>query len=166
MKAGASLMIIAGSDTTSISLSGVFFGLTGDPSRCQKLVQEIRTTFDTSEEIVYGPKLLSFKYLRACIDEGMRFAPSGPCDLPREVLPGGIRIQGEYHPEDTIVATVPWVMTHDEMIYKDPGLYRPERWIEDPGAGISKTSVACLKQNFHPFASGPGSCLGRHMVMA
>lgn len=166
LKAEASLMIIAGSDTTSISLSGVFFGLTGNPSCCQKLVQEIRTTFNTPEEIIYGPTLLSCKYLRACIDEGMRFAPSGPCDLPREVLPGGIRIQGNYYPEGTIVATVPWVMTRDEMIYEDPGNYRPERWIEDPAAGVSKASVARLKQDFHPFAAGPGSCLGRHVAMA
>lgn len=166
LKSESSLMIIAGSDTTSISLSGVFFCLTGNPSRCQKLVNEIRETFDTPEDIVYGPKLLSCKYLRACIDEGMRFAPSGPCDLPREVLPGGIRIHGNYYPEGTIVATVPWVMTRDELIYEDPGLYRPERWIEDPSAGVSKESVAHLKQNFHPFAAGPGSCLGRHVAMA
>lgn len=166
LKSECGLMIVAGSDTTSISLSGVFFGLTGDPPRCQKLVQEVRTTFNTPEEIVYGPKLLSCKYLRACIDEGMRFAPSGPCDLPREVLPGGIRIHGDYYPEGTIVATVPWVSTRDEMIFGDPGVFRPERWIEDPSAGVSKESVAHLKQNFHPFAAGPGSCLGRHVAVA
>lgn len=85
LKSECGLMIVAGSDTTSISLSGVFFCLTGDPSRCQKLVEEIRTTFDTPEDIVYGPKLQGCRYPRACIDEGMRFAPSGPCDLPREL---------------------------------------------------------------------------------
>lgn len=166
LKSESSLMIIAGSDTTSISMSGVFFCLTLDPVRCQKLVDEIRTTFAAAEDIVYGPTLLGCKYLRACIDEGMRFAPSGPCDLPREVLPGGIRIDGAYYPEGTIVATVPWVMTRDELIYDDPGLYRPERWIEDAAAGVSKESVARLKQNFHPFSAGPGSCVGRHVAMA
>ncbi|KAL1882973.1 hypothetical protein Daus18300_000611 [Diaporthe australafricana] len=166
LKSESSLMIIAGSDTTSISLSGVFFCLTGDPTRCQKLVDEIRATFDTPEDIVYGPKLLNCKYLRACIDEGMRFAPSGPCDLPREVLKGGIRIDGNYYPEGTIVATVPWALTHDKSLYGDPEVYRPERWIEDSSAGVSKESVARLKQNFHPFAAGPGACLGRHVAMA
>lgn len=166
LKSEAGLMIVAGSDTTSISLSGVFFGLTGDPSRCQKLVDEIRATFATPGDIVYGPKLLTCKYLRACIDEGMRLTPSGPCDLPREVLPGGIRIHGTYYPEGTIVATVPWVMTRDETIYDDPGQYRPERWMEDPSVGVSKEAVARLKQYFHPFAAGPGACLGRHVAMA
>lgn len=103
-----------------------FFGLTKNPFQYQKLVQEIRTTFATPEDIVCGPKLLNHRYLRACIDEGMRFAPSGPCDLPREVLSGGIRIQGEYYPEGTIVGTVPWVMTHDETdIQKILGLTDP-----------------------------------------
>lgn len=167
LKAESALLIVAGSDTTSISLSGVFFGLSGNPSQCQKLVDEIRSTFSTPEEIVYGPKLLSCKYLRACIDEGMRLAPSGPCDLPREVLAGGIRINGQYYPQGTIVGTVPWVTTRDETVYDDPGQYRPERWIEDPSAGGgSKEAVARLKQSFHPFAAGPGSCLGRHVAMA
>ncbi|KAL2289947.1 hypothetical protein FJTKL_01225 [Diaporthe vaccinii] len=89
LRAESSLLTIAGSDTTAVSLSGIFFYLTGDPRRCQKLADEILATFDSAEDIVHGPKLLGCKYLKACIDEGMRLTPSGLCELPREVLPGG-----------------------------------------------------------------------------
>lgn len=166
LDAECSLLIIAGSDTTAISLSGIFFCLTGDPDRCQKLAHEIRTTFDNCEDIVYGPKLLGCKYLKACIDEAMRLTPTGPCDLPREILEGGARIDGEYYPRGTIVGTVPWVTTRDDRVYDNPEAFLPERWIEGSSADVTRETVTRLRQSFHPFAAGPGSCIGRHVAMA
>ncbi|KAI1772361.1 cytochrome P450 [Hypoxylon cercidicola] len=96
LRAEPSLLIIAGSDTTSVSLSGIFFYFTGEPRRSRKLVDEIRSTFQSVEEIVYGPKLSACTYLKTYINEGMRLTSSGPSDLPREVLPGGLKIKGEY----------------------------------------------------------------------
>lgn len=165
MRAESSLLIIAGSDTTAISLSGVFFYLTGDPWRCQKLVDEIRNTFDSPDEIVHGAKLSGCTYLRACVDEGMRLTPSGPSELPREVLKGGIQIMGKYYPEGTIVGTSPWSNSRNQEIYGDPETFRPERWIVDESAGVTKESVARIKSNFHPFSNGPGHCVGKTLAM-
>ncbi|RYP41689.1 hypothetical protein DL767_000894 [Monosporascus sp. MG133] len=166
LRAEANLLIIAGSDTTAISLSGIFFYLTGNPNQYQKLVKEIRTTFDTADDIVYGPKLSSCVYLKACIDEGMRLAPSGPSELSREVLPGGATIKGEHFPAGTIVGTSPWVNSRNEEIYGDPNLFRPERWIADEdGAGVTREQVAQIRSNFHPFAAGPGNCVGKNLAM-
>ncbi|KAH7304450.1 benzoate 4-monooxygenase cytochrome P450 [Stachybotrys elegans] len=162
----STLLIIAGTDTTAISLSGIWFYLTGDPRRCQKLVDEIRSTFNTPEDIVYDQKLLSCVYLRACIDEGMRMTPTGPCELPRQVLPGGQRVLGEFYPPGTILGVVPWCMSFSESIYEDATVFRPERWIVDEANGVTKESVDRLKANFHPFLSGVGSCLGKNIAMA
>lgn len=166
LKAESNLLVIAGSDTTSISLSGIFFYLTGDPERCGKLVDEIRTTFANAEDIIYGSKLSGCTYLKACIDEGMRLTPSGPCELPREVLPGGARVLGRYYPEGTILGTVPWVTSRSKSAFKDAETFHPERWIVDESAGVSKESVALLRTHFHPFASGPGSCIGKNVALA
>lgn len=166
LRAESSLLIIAGSDTTAVSISGIFFYLTGDPRRCQKLADEILATFDSAEDIVHGPKLLGCKYLRACIDEGMRLTPSGPCELPREVLPGGIRINGEYFPPGTIVGTAAWVSSRNEDVWGDAGVFRPERWILDEANGVTAESLARMRANFHPFLTGPGSCLGKNVAMA
>jgi cytochrome P450 len=165
LRAEASLLIVAGSDTTSVSLSGIFFYLTGDLRRCQKLTDEILTTFEKAEDIVYGPKLLGCTYLRACIDEGIRLTPPGPCDLPREVLPGGIQIDGQYIPPGTVVGTVPWVNSRNEEIWGDAGVFRPERWIIDEPNGVTAESLAPLRANFHPFLTGPGSCVGKNVAM-
>ncbi|KAK7946211.1 benzoate 4-monooxygenase cytochrome P450 [Apiospora aurea] len=170
LRAESSLLIVAGSDTTSISLSGLFFYLTGDPAHLRKLTDEIRTTFPdgSADDIVHGPKLLGCQYLAACIDEGMRLTPTGPSELPHEVLPGGIVIEGEYYPAGTIVSTCPWADSRNEAVHegRDACAFRPERWIVDPaGTGVTAESVARLRSNFHPFATGPGSCLGKNLAM-
>jgi cytochrome P450 len=160
------LLIIAGSDTTSISLSGIFFYLTGDQWRYQKLVDEIRSTFSSAEDIVFGPKLQGCVYLKACVDEGMRLVPAGTCELPRQVLSGGIQIMGEHYPAGTIVGTAAWPTSRNQLVYGDPEVFRPERWIVDDSTGVTKEAVARARSNFHPFSTGPGACVGKNIAMA
>ena len=166
LRAESNLLLIAGSDTTAISLSGIFFYLTSDPIRLNKLVKEIRTTFQSLDDIVYGQKLRSCTYLRACIDEGVRLTPSGPCELPREVLAGGIQIKGEFYPAGTIVGTAPWTNNHNAEVYGDPYVLCPERWIVDEAAGVTQESVVQARAAFHPFLSGPGNCVGQNLAIA
>ncbi|KAJ3579322.1 hypothetical protein NPX13_g1243 [Xylaria arbuscula] len=168
LRAESSLLIIAASDTTSISLSGIIFYLTGDPSRCQKLAIEIQSVFSSVDEIVPGPKLMACIYLRACVDEGMRLTPSGPCELPREVLPGGLWIKGEYYPAGTIVGTVPWANSRNPDVYEDPERFWPERWIpsDSDSKGVTQEALKRARAGFHPFLSGPGNCIGQNVAMA
>ncbi|KAK0635838.1 cytochrome P450 [Bombardia bombarda] len=166
LRAESSLLIIDGSDTTAISLSGIFFYLTGDPGRYEKLVTEIRTTFESAEDIVHGPGLLGCDYLRACIDEGMRLTPAGPSELPREVLPGGIQIKWEHYPAGTIVGTVPWAMSRSPEMYGDAEMFKPERWIVNESTRVTKEMVATMRAGFHPFLSGTYSCLGKNLATA
>ena len=56
-----SLIVGAGSDTTAITLSAFFFYVVRNQKVYGKLVKEIRSTFDSADEIVSGPKLSSCK---------------------------------------------------------------------------------------------------------
>lgn len=166
LRAEASLLIIAGSDTTTASLASIFWYLVRAPSCYQKLVNELQSTFDTAEDVIYGPKLTGCTYLRACIDEGMRLVPPGPCEPPREVLAGGLNVLNSHYPEGTIVGTAPWCDSLNEDVYGDPGSFRPERWIVNEAAGNTKEMVAEIRANFHPFLTGPGSCAGKNIALA
>ena len=166
LRAEASLFIIAGSDTTSASLASIFWYLVRAPRCYQKLVEELQRTFKTAEDVVYGPKLMSCKYLRACIDEGMRLVPPGPCEPPREVLAGGLTVLNDVYPAGTIVGTAPWCDSLNTEVYGDPTVFRPERWIADEATGVTSEMIAEIRRNFHPFLSGPGSCAGKNIALA
>jgi cytochrome P450 len=152
--AEANLLIVAGSDTTSITISSLFFYLTHDRRAYLKLVKEVRDVFTCLEDIVYGSKLLTdCKYLRACIDETLRLSPAGPIELPREVLPGGTTIGGEHYPAEFIVCIPHWAMGRNEEHYGDAYTFRPERWIvlSELESFNAEDDVRKLRRGLHTF---------------
>lgn len=163
--AAANLFVIAGSDTTSTTLSGFFFYITHYPRVYAKLIKHIRTTFASIDEIVEGRKLSSCQYLRACLDEAMRMTPGGPSELARVVLSGGFQIDGDFFPEGSCVGSSGWTNSFNEQNYDDCNIYRPERWIVDEKNGVTAENVASIKACFHPFSTGPGSCVGQNLAI-
>lgn len=165
MLAEASLLHIAGSDTTTVTLCGFFFYITHYPHVYGKLVKQIRTTFASVDEIVEGHKLSSCQYLRACLDEALRMTPVGTSEFPRTILPGGQEIDGEIYPEGINVGTNSWAYGRNDQVYGDATIYRPERWIVDEANGITAESVAQIKSSSHPFSAGPGNCVGQNLAI-
>ncbi|KAF2469067.1 benzoate 4-monooxygenase cytochrome P450 [Lindgomyces ingoldianus] len=167
LRAEASLLVIAGSDTSATSLTATMFylSLPSQAHRLAKVVREIRSMFQSAEEIVHGPKLASCVYMKACIEEAMRLSPAGPSELPRQVRAGGITIKGYYYPEGTIVGTSGFANGRNEQVYGDSYTYRPERWIVDEAAGVTQQDVDRARSNFHPFSLGPGNCVGKNLAM-
>lgn len=157
----SNLLIIAGSDTTSTALAAAIFYLTHNPSKLAKLNEEIRSAFQDVEEIRIGSTLASLHYLRACIDEAMRLSPSVGGLLPREVLAGGMDIDGEQIPEGTIVGVPHYSVQHNPAYYPQPHEFRPERWIAGSEKGVTSESVAVTQSAFCPFSVGPRGCIGK-----
>lgn len=155
----SNLLIIAGSDTTSTALAAAFFYLVHNPETLAKLQKEVRAAFTDVEDIKIGPALSSLHYLRACIDEAMRLSPSVGGILPRQVLPGGIEIDGYTIPEGTVVGVPHYTIHHNATYYPSPFAFHPERWLsEEP------TSVQLAQSAFCPFSIGPRGCIGKGMA--
>ena len=173
LHADSALLIHAGSDTTALTLSAAMFYLTQEEKVLKRLTDEIRSTFRTVEEIRSGPALSSLTYLRACIDEVLRMSPPVPSHLPREVLPGGMEIDGEYVPEGTVVGVAPFAIQHNAEYYPDPFRFDPDRWIvpsDGSGGGATapakekEESVALARAAFCPFSIGPRGCAGKRVA--
>ncbi|MCJ1462456.1 hypothetical protein MMC07_001058 [Pseudocyphellaria aurata] len=160
----AHLLITAGSDTSTTTLAGTIFYLTRNPRVYARLVQEIHTTFQTVDEIRSGAKLLGCSYLRACLDEAMRMSPPVAGELPREVLPGGIEVDGKFVPEGTQIGIGIYSIHHNEDCFPDPFVYRPERFIEDEKSGVSAADLARAESALVPFSIGPRACVGKNLA--
>ena len=64
-----------------------------------KLVEEVRTTFKSEDEI----DLMSvngLEYMLACLKESLRQYPPAPIGMPRVVPKGGFSVAGHWTPED------------------------------------------------------------------
>lgn len=63
------MFTLAGTDTTSLNITALFFYLAHYSRVLTKVAAEVRTTFASAEEIVIGTSLSRCTYLRACIGE-------------------------------------------------------------------------------------------------
>ncbi|ERF68158.1 hypothetical protein EPUS_05239 [Endocarpon pusillum Z07020] len=171
LDADSGLLISAGADTTAITLAGLFFYLIHNPGALKLATAEVRRTFADVEEIVAGPKLNSCVYTHGCIDEALRLSPPVTGHLPREVLAGGLMIEGEFFPEGTIVGTSAYAIHHHPDYYPDPFSFKPERWISNPqeyipdaGTATTAQDVATAKAAFCPFSLGTRGCIGKTLA--
>lgn len=149
----SSLLIAAGSDAVRFSIAATVFYLLKNPGAKEKATAEIRA-LDLGQDGLNESKLSTLKYLRACIDEAMRLSPPKAGSIPRETGPGGIIIDGVSIPEGMSVATSTYALHRDPEIYKQPGEYRPERWLKRP-------HDPRLYAAFTPFLKGPRACPGK-----
>lgn len=166
----AALLVGAGSDTSSTTLSGIFFYLLRNARALRRLQNELRSAFDDVEDIRYSAKLTNLPYLRACIDETLRMSPPVPGLLDRLVLPGGAMIDGHDIPAGMTVGVPSYSVHHNETYFPKSFEFIPERWIpgseSSAAAGflITPTSVEVAKSAFHAFSSGPRGCVGKNMA--
>ncbi|KAK5046900.1 hypothetical protein LTR84_007254 [Exophiala bonariae] len=150
----ASLLTVAGSETTATALSGITYYLCRDQRVYNKLISEIRSRFSTLDEIS-GRATEQLPYLKAVIDEGLRLYPAIAAGLPR-VSPGEV-VDGHFIPKGTIVNVNPWVAGHIESNFRNAFEFIPERWL-DPDCKDDKAAS-------QPFLTGSRVCLGRHLAM-
>ncbi|KAJ4296421.1 hypothetical protein N0V90_006466 [Kalmusia sp. IMI 367209] len=162
----ARFLLIAGSDTTSTGLTGLFFYLSRNPECYKKAAQEVRSTFRYGSEIHCGlhSKMPQCVYLRACIDEAMRMTPPAGGILWREVSPGsgGIVIDGHYVPEGCDVGASIYCVQHNEDYFPNSFTFDPTRWLVSDTNPKDKVEAARLA--FLPFSLGPRGCPGKTMA--
>ncbi|RDL30473.1 Cytochrome P450 [Venustampulla echinocandica] len=163
--AESTTMIVAGSDTTSTAIASSFFYLMHNPECYQKAAAEVRSVFASHEDVHLGPALNSCVYLRACIDESMRMSPPAAVAPWREVLEGGVTIDGHFIPRGCDVGTSIYAIHHNAAYYPEPFTFSPERWCVEPPAGSLKAPSVVLAQSaFNPFSIGPRGCVGKGLA--
>ncbi|KAI4595388.1 hypothetical protein KJ359_007063 [Pestalotiopsis sp. 9143b] len=159
----AESLIIAGSDTTSIIMSAMFFYLARNPTVQEKLAREILSTFESSDEISSGPKLGSCKYLRAFIQEALRMTPPVSAEPSRTVMKGGTTADDQYFPEGMDVSVGLYCLSYSKDVFQDPFRFKPERWIVGE-EGATEESVELAESGFCAFSYGSRGCPGKQVA--
>jgi cytochrome P450 len=114
------------------------------------------------EEIKLGHKLESCRYLKATIEETLRFSPSLPGVLPREVLPGGLMVDNRFFFPPGVEVSVPvYALHHNAQYFPDPDVWKPERWLPNE---VGEEGVKKSYEAFTPFSYGSRQCIGKRLT--
>ncbi|KAJ5152779.1 uncharacterized protein N7482_009257 [Penicillium canariense] len=143
--------IVAGSDTTAVTLTYLIYAVSRDPRIREQLVAELATI---PEPVVHS-SLRDLPYLNKVINEALRLYTAVPFGLPRAVPPEGANFNGYFIPGGTTVSTQSYSLHRDPMIFPDPESFRPERW-DEMTKDMNHASL--------PFGGGSRICIGMHLA--
>ncbi|KAJ6606047.1 benzoate para-hydroxylase [Mycena vulgaris] len=150
-------LLSAGSDTTASSVAALVYLIKTHPRVQEKLIAELESAIDR-EEIPNHSQVKDLTYLRAVIEEGLRHYATMATGLPRIVPAGGVEFFGTHILAGIEISVPAFTIQHEESIWGDPDVFRPERWLESPEK--RKHLLGYLLT----FGKGPRACLGKNLA--
>ena len=147
-------LLLAGHETTALSLTFTFHLLARNPGVEERLLAELDAELG-GEPAGFGD-VRDLEYLDTVVTESMRLLPPvhGILREPTEDIElGGYRV-----PEGTPLAISQWVVHRDPAHYDDPLRFRPERWTDEFESRLHPLA-------YFPFASGPRRCVGDRFAL-
>ncbi|KAI8632764.1 putative cytochrome P450 pisatin demethylase [Xylariaceae sp. FL1651] len=155
--------VIAGSDTTAISLSAILHFLMRSPKILAKLREEIDAQTTMNGHIPFKVAC-RMPYLQATIKEALRLHPATGLPLWRIAPEGGAVVANKHFPAGAVIGVNSWVAHYDQEVFgTDASAFRPERWLE--AMSRDKEHYQRMEANYIPFGLGSRTCIGRHISM-
>ncbi len=146
--------LLAGHETTALSLSWAWYLLGLNPEVEKKLHQELQQVLSgRAPEAADMPRLT---YTEKVIKEAMRLYPPGWA-VARTAL-GDCEVGGYRLRRGDNVVISQWVMQRDKRFFTDPEKFDPDRWSPERAASIPKFA-------YFPFGAGPRGCVGQSFAM-
>ena len=143
-------MLLAGTDTSSVTAYYTLLGLAGDIPLQKELREELRLSSEVGHK--HCP------LLDCVIDEVLRFKPVGPVVFREAVkddpnFPKGIAME-----QGTAILIHLAEMNRCSDIWTDPAAFNPKRFLDTPN-----TTTGVTESVFFPFGHGPKACIGMHL---
>ncbi|XP_053332463.1 cytochrome P450 3A56-like isoform X3 [Clarias gariepinus] len=149
------VFIFAGYETTSRTLSFLFYNLASNPETLKKLQEEIDATFPNKAAVDYDT-LMNMDYLDAALNESLRLYPAA-VRLER-VCKDTIEIKGLTIPKDTVIMIPTYALHRNPEYWTDPDTFNPERFTQE-----NKESIE--PYTYMPFGLGPRNCIGMRFAL-
>ena len=147
------VFLLAGHETTSMSLTFAFHLLGRHPDVQQKVRDEVRQVLGDGRPT--AAQLISdLPYTTAVLKEVMRLYPAAPITGRRSLE--DTTIGGYDIPAGSDVILSVWSIHHRADIWPDPERFNPDRFLDNPDIG---------RYEWMPFGAGPRACIGQHFSM-
>eukprot|EP00428_Durinskia_dybowskii_P061953 CAMPEP_0170377832 /NCGR_PEP_ID=MMETSP0117_2-20130122/12483_1 /TAXON_ID=400756 /ORGANISM="Durinskia baltica, Strain CSIRO CS-38" /LENGTH=472 /DNA_ID=CAMNT_0010633157 /DNA_START=273 /DNA_END=1691 /DNA_ORIENTATION=+ len=169
---------LAGSDTTSMSISWAVYLLAQHPAIVEKVRLEAQQFFAaveastapvaveslTHDNMAIYEALGAMVFTHAVLKESIRLFPAGPaifldfaCAEEAEplVLSTGLTV-----PTDTTLLLNVWQCLLDERYFENPRTFQPDRWLTEDRALLGR-----MDQGFLGFGAGARACPGMGLAM-
>ncbi|CAI0429138.1 unnamed protein product [Linum tenue] len=118
-------MLLAGTDTSAVTLEWALANLLNHPNILAKAREELDKKIG-QECLIDEPDISNLSYLQNIISETLRLYPAAPLLLPHASSEDCV--VGGYHlPRDTILLVNAWAIHRDPGLWDDPTSFKPER---------------------------------------
>lgn len=161
--------MIAGADTTALTIKSAFYYCLRDQRIWRRLQQETLAAGLHKAMPVSYKDAYSIPYMEAVVREALRMLPGVSMPLERYVPQGGYRASdGSLLPEGSVVGINPYIICRNKDIYgQDAEDFRPERWLRDEEGGETERQfeerLAAMKSVDLTFGGGRRICIGQHL---
>jgi cytochrome P450 len=142
-------LLLAGHETTAVSLSWIWLLLSQHPEVEQKLWSELRTVLNGRSPTMHD--LANLPYTERVVKEAMRLYP--PVWATVRTTAKDCELGGYLIPAKCPVIMSQWVMHRDPRYYDRPTEFQPDRWLDERYKTAPRFS-------YFPFAGGPRICIG------
>jgi len=147
-------MLLAGHDTTALTLTYTWFLLSEHPEAKRRVQEEIDEV--VGEERPGMDHVRELEYLEWVIQEAMRLYP--PVYVMFREPTEDVTLSGYPIEQGMTLMLSQWGVHRSERFYDDPETFDPDRW--KPERAKERPRFA-----YFPFGGGPRHCIGKHLAM-
>lgn len=158
LKWSAASLYSGAADTTVSSLYAFFLAMAKYPEVAKRAQEEIDAVVGTDRLPGFADRE-NLPYANALVKEVLRWNTVVPTAVPHRAMQDDVH-DGYFIPKGALVIPNIWKLTHDPRTYRDPMVFRPERFLAAEGR------PAELDPRELCFGFGRRSCPGAHMADA
>jgi cytochrome P450 len=146
-------MIVAGHETTALTLFWSLYLLASSPSDQERVAEESRGV-DLSPDGA-ADALAKLPYTKAVVNESLRLYP--PAFAIARIATGPDRLGDVDVSRGSLIMISPWVLQRHHRLWKDPDAFNPSRFLGD--------APLAHRFAYMPFGAGPRICIGAQLAL-
>ncbi|KAF7854777.1 hypothetical protein EAF04_010345 [Stromatinia cepivora] len=161
LNSNANLIIVAGADTTSSTVTQILRALAKEPRilfKLQREIDELCITMGEGNEITID-SIRNLEYLNAVVNEGLRLYNPVPSGAHATTYPQGVEVEGIHIPGNVQVEMPHLVLMKDERYFPQSKEFIPERWTSE------RPELVKDRRAYIPFGYGVHSCVGKTLAL-